>query len=976
MVRVQPDRLNLNSRIKTMILNKQQSMENKVEDGQRGDGNTTGHFLSYSHHRRMNYYSDGGGSYDYNPGTNASALENFMKFASTENYTQNKWNENTNDRAKPFSYQEQNSSLEKKCTQGMRMDNYFGYNEDSYFHQKTNQDIENTQSDTKIAVAGSYQFDKPPDIHPENPILDDIIRQNTPQPNHSSTNELIVPKIEHIQNSPDTFQHKPNEYQKNCEQNTFPQNASESFKHKPSEYQKNCEQNTFPKSDPYQQQHKIPIHQFTLDSDKRCPGKLADPYPNYNQQIPEIKPKLEDSGPYNVKATVAEIKLEQEAYVFEGDGGPAAIKIQGGAWCCRQGGTEAPTPEHLRDGACMGLQTQDEVLLEQSGDNNKKSNNQSEVKNEKSNPTKEFNDNIEKLKNNVKTEVPNCNCFPSDKTPPEPGSYYTHLGCASSLAELRKDLENRIGISGKAVRIEKICYTGKEGKTTQGCPMAKWIIRRSSYEEKILAIVKHRQGHTCRSAIIVVCMVAWDGVPSTEADQTYNLLTHKLNRYGLPTTRRCATNEPRTCACQGLDPDTCGASFSFGCSWSMYYNGCKYARSKTVRKFRLSVKTEENEIEERMHVLATLLSPLYSSIAPDAFKNQNQFEREAPECRLGFKTGRPFSGVTACMDFCSHSHRDLHNMNNGCTVVVTLTKHRSLAKPTDEQLHVLPLYVIDDSDEFGSKEAQEEKFKNGSIEVLTKYPCEVRVRSVPLQPCRRHGKKRKEDEPDAIIGKKDIPASPRGSNNHSPRSSNHGSPRSQTPVSHHQTPLIDMVSMLDNFTDAQLQSSQVSSTVLDSPTMYPSWNYETGLINNQNQLVNQYGSQNQLYQSNQNWLDPQKRQNLYLNSWGDYPGNFYKDGIKEDPDSTTAIPNSNLEDKNANQADSSTVVPPGYDEKIIQVPVLKIILGVIQATLKPLAYVDESITAWQIRKELHLVCVLQLKPNRIGPAQIVQTGNR
>lgn len=172
--------------------------------------------------------------------------------------------------------------------------------------------------------------------------------------------------------------------------------------------------------------------------------------------------------------------------------------------------------------------------------------------------------------------------------------------------------------------------------------------------------------HRCKASFIVICIVVWDGIPTQEADSVYRMLSVKLNKYGLPTVRRCATNENRTCACQGkwfvlpgvvqnfekrisfqtvgLDPETCGVSYSFGCSWSMYYNGCKYARSKTVRKFRLSVKNEEAEIEERMNILATMLSPLYVTVAPQAFQNQVQYEREAPDCRLGLKPGKPFSG--------------------------------------------------------------------------------------------------------------------------------------------------------------------------------------------------------------------------------------------------------------------------------------------------------------------------------------------
>lgn len=81
---------------------------------------------------------------------------------------------------------------------------------------------------------------------------------------------------------------------------------------------------------------------------------------------------------------------------------------------------------------------------------------------------------------------------------------------------------------------------------------------------------------------------------------------------------------------------------------------------------------QEQELEERMHSLATNLSPLYKSLAPRSFENQIKCEREGSDCRLGFKPGRPFASVTACIDFCAHAHRDFHNMSNGCTVVSQL----------------------------------------------------------------------------------------------------------------------------------------------------------------------------------------------------------------------------------------------------------------------------------------------------------------
>ena len=62
-------------------------------------------------------------------------------------------------------------------------------------------------------------------------------------------------------------------------------------------------------------------------------------------------------------------------------------------------------------------------------------------------------------------------------------------------------------------------------------------------------------------------------------------------------------------------------------------------------------------MEQQLQELSTNLAPLYRRIAPQSYRNQTALEDESNECRLGRKPGRPWTGITACMDFCAHSHK-------------------------------------------------------------------------------------------------------------------------------------------------------------------------------------------------------------------------------------------------------------------------------------------------------------------------------
>ncbi|CAG0913831.1 unnamed protein product [Notodromas monacha] len=312
---------------------------------------------------------------------------------------------------------------------------------------------------------------------------------------------------------------------------------------------------------------------------------------------------------------------------------------------------------------------------------------------------------------------PVCDCSEGQ----ECGPFYAQLGHSSSVEDIRNQFETRLSLSGDQLRIEQLVWKQVRSDNHYGCPIAKEVLQ--SGGEEVLITVKNRPNHKCQYSWIVVSITVWKGIPREVSDGLYDYLKDSCHKVGRSVLRQSGLNDTKSCMCQGSG-ETEAMSMTVGCSYSMFSNTCKFARTLHPEKMKIldpSKKEEIHHLGSTMTAAAVITSRVFEKIAPIAFRNMTFMDSEENFCRLGeFSEGpRPFAAATACVDFCTHSHRDRGNMHGGATVVVSLLKNSGI-DPADEQLHTLPFYGLAGCDS--------ETNQRPGIEILNRFPTATKVR--------------------------------------------------------------------------------------------------------------------------------------------------------------------------------------------------------------------------------------------------------
>jgi len=156
--------------------------------------------------------------------------------------------------------------------------------------------------------------------------------------------------------------------------------------------------------------------------------------------------------------------------------------------------------------------------------------------------------------------------------------------------------------------------------------------------------------HCCIKIWLVFAIMVRDGIELEKADHLYDKLKFIFEESRIATKHQCELNKTKTCTYQDHKAKKEGASYSFGCSWNVYSDSCKYAKSYTriTRKYRLANESQEEEMEAQADDMGDILSRM----ASDAYQNLIMFSKEADSCRNGNGPGgKPFSRCDEGLQF-------------------------------------------------------------------------------------------------------------------------------------------------------------------------------------------------------------------------------------------------------------------------------------------------------------------------------------